>query len=51
MLGLKLLEKVGELPTAKIFKTGGKYAGKLPLAQAAKKANMPIYEMFKKRYG
>ncbi len=51
MLGLKLLEKVGGLPTEKIFKTGGKYAGQLPLAKAAKKANMPIYEKKKKRYG
>jgi len=51
MLGLELLDKLGGTPATKLMKKSRKFAGQLPLAQAAKKANMPIYKMFKKRYG
>ena len=54
MLALKLLKEMGGTPSMKLLgetKKFGKFAGQLPLAQAAKKANMPIYQMFKKRYG
>ena len=64
MLGLELLDKLGGTPATKLIdklggtpatklikKNSGKFAGQLPLAHAAKKANIPIYEMFKKRYG
>tara|TARA_R100000329_G_scaffold50409_2_gene46472 strand:+ start:1581 stop:1733 length:153 start_codon:yes stop_codon:yes gene_type:complete len=50
MIGLKLLDKLN-LPATQFLKKGGKFMGELPMAQAAEKANMPVYKMFKKRYG
>jgi len=50
MLGFKLLDKLN-LPTTRVMKEGKRFARKMPISQLAKKANMPVYQMFKKFYG